>query len=425
MDILLVNPNIPSQIKRDKVPNIGVLCIASYLTQQGYDASICDLSQSCIKDLLVRIDIDKPLLIGFSCTSAESYQEAISAAKTIKCQFDVPIIAGGQHITGLMAMGENYLSSIFDCHISGPGEIAIADIIKYFRINKCSLSRCVIGDSLTEFVSLDYTLYPNYENYIPCVEVVRGCNHNCNFCNASLIRELTGYRYRSPQDLREELKKIIKIYGENTDIFLFGPIFGNDITRTKIILRLLQEFPNTVKFSFNMRVDSPWREFIDELRFINIRSVFFGMESASSSILLAMKKTHTPIHYIKSAGEIFKEFSKYNIPYFVSFILGYWGETLETINETEEFIKLNKKYLKAISVNHYHIYPGASDYANLDILCSQHNVKYTINSQNQLIYIEPQNGISFQNIQAKCKQIENDQNTDTEYYNNVRSWRFC
>ena len=424
LDLLLVNPNLTFQKKKDRVPNVGLLCIASYLKANGYAVAIIDLVQNDIDYLLKAIQETNPLAIGFSCTSAESYYEATQVSHIIKGRFSTPIITGGQHVIGLMSMAKGDLHPVFDCHISGPGEISISKILDTLRLGDAKLSRQVYAQSLDNFFYLDYSLYPNYKKFIPCVEVVRGCCFNCRFCNASNMRQAMGYQYRNVNEIAHEIERIVEFYGEDSDVFLFGPVFGNDYHRTKALLKILRHFPKSLKYTFNMRVDSSWRSFWAEIVDLNIRSVFFGMESASQTVLQLMGKTTNPSKYVDEAHHIFRAFSEQGIPFFVSLILGYWGENRNTVKETQQFLEENKNYVKAISVNRYQIYPGSYDYGNFEALLKQYDTDYHIDPANKLITLNRMNDLSGEEIDELCNALSHRYNSDVDYYRLVRDWRF-
>ena len=173
-----------------------------------------------------------------------------------------------------------------------------------------------------------------------------------------------------------------------------------------------------------MRVDSSWRRFWDEIADLNIRSVFFGMESASRTILQSMGKTANPSTYIDEAHYIFKAFSEQGIPFFVSLILGYWGENRSTVKETQQFLEENKNYVKAISVNRFQIYPGSYDYEHFKVLLKQYDTDYHIDPANKLITLNRMNDLSGEEIDELCNTMSTQYNSDVDYFKLVRDWRF-
>ena len=155
MDLILVNPAVPSQAKKDRVPNVGVLCIASYLSERGMTVMIVDLAQENDERLLNAIRRERPSAIGFSCSSAEGYQESADECERIKSEFHIPVFAGGQHVTGLMSMDQGRLNHSFDCHIAGPGEQSLFDLLQIVKAGD-PIPEFIYGKPLEHFISLDY-----------------------------------------------------------------------------------------------------------------------------------------------------------------------------------------------------------------------------------------------------------------------------
>lgn len=420
--VLVVNPYIPGQKKKDKVMNMGVLAVASTLAK-GYDVQIVDQYANPEVPITSYISYDTKV-IAFSCSGAESYQESIKQAQSIKNEFsNIYILMGGQHISGLFQsnMLPLYPETV-DCYTPGPCEKTLLEICK--RIKHCEkLEKVILGEDLGKIESVDYKLYPNWEKMIPCVEVGRGCNHNCNFCNSQNMRKISKYICRGVDDVIQETKRIISLYGDKTDIFLFGSIFGENTIQTRTVLEELKNIAPEAKYTFNLRSDSRWEKYIDAMKELQIRSVFLGIESASIKILELMNKTKNPYEYLDRTHSIIKVFSELKIPFFSSFILGYWGETIQTIEETASFIGNHEEYLKAIGVNQYYVYPGSKDYDHINELAQMYDCRITYLPDIQSYSIEQQGSIPSTEIQDYCSRLERKYN-DIEYFEKVRSWRF-
>lgn len=420
--ILIVNPYVPGQIKQDKVMNMGVLTIASALASE-YDVKIVDHYSHPLTPLSEWIDLETRI-IAFSCSGAESFYTSLVEARKIKIEYpEVIILMGGQHISGL------YQSNILplnepsvDCFTPGPGEISLLKIAQIVKEGK-TLPKVVLGEDPGKIFKINYKLYPNWQLLIPCVEIGRGCNHNCNFCNSENMRKIAKYICRDVYDIEEEVQTIVDLYGNQPDIFLFGSIFGENTQQTSTVLSDLKNIAPQAKYTFNLRTDCNWEKFIDPLEQLTIRSVFFGMESASPSILQRMNKSRNPQRYLEKSHSALKKFTEENIPFFTSFILGYWGETNETINETAQFIENNQDYLRAIGVNRYYIYPGSKDFMNIHELSQKYKCKLEYLPNLQSYIILEQGNLSGEFIEQKSNELESLYN-EPVYFESVRSWRF-
>lgn len=420
--ILVVNPYVPGQIKQDKVMNMGVLTVASALACEN-EVKIVDHYSNPTKQISEWFDSDTRV-VAFSCSGAESYCTSLIEVRKLKKEHpEIFILMGGQHISGLFQSGILPIEeTAVDCFTPGPGEISINKIVNAIRKGQV-VPKVVLGEDPGVIYPLNYSLYPDWKNLIPCVEIGRGCNHNCNFCNSEKMRKIARYICRDVSDVDKEVRTIVDYYGADTDIFLFGSIFGENTRQTAAVLNDLYEIAPTAKYTFNLRTDCRWERFIDPLEKLNIRSVFFGMESASRTILENMNKSRRPDEYIERSRKVLKKFSEEGIPFFTSFILGYWGENWDTIKETREFLCENRDYLKAIGVNRFYIYPGTYDFDNVLELSKRYNCKTEFLSDLQSYQILRQGNLTGEEIENECRILEKEHN-DTLYFDNVRSWRF-
>lgn len=219
--ILVVNPYVSGQIKQDKVKNMGVLTVASALANE-VDVKIVDHYSNPTKPISEWFD-DDTRVVAFSCSGAESYYTSLIETRKLKKEYpEIIILMGGQHISGLFQSGILPIEEVVvDCFTSGPDEISIIKIVNAIRKGRV-IPIVVLGEDSGVIYPLDYTLYPDWKNLIPCVEIGRGCNHSCIFCNSEKMRKIARYICRDVSDVAQEVRNIIDYYGEDTDIFLFA-----------------------------------------------------------------------------------------------------------------------------------------------------------------------------------------------------------
>ena len=170
--VLVVNPYVPSQIKQDKVMNMGVLTVASALASE-FDVKIVDHYSNPLKQVKEWFD-DDTKVVAFSCSGAESYYASLIEARKIKKEYpDIVILMGGQHISGLFQSNILPINEIaVDCFTPGPGEISLVKIVVEIQRGH-SIPKVVLGEDSGKILNLDYSLYPDWKNLIPCVEIGR------------------------------------------------------------------------------------------------------------------------------------------------------------------------------------------------------------------------------------------------------------
>ena len=158
----------------------------------------------------------------------------------------------------------------------------------------------------------------------------RGCCYECAFCDRALFGERV--RFRSIQNIVDEINHIIEKYGVRHFEF-----FDDMFTISK---KRLQEFFNKTKhldivYRCNGRTDILDPEIYALLHDSGCRMICYGIESGSQKILDAMKKGTTVENNMRAIAMA----QEAHITVAGYFLLGFPGETKETIQETISFIK--------------------------------------------------------------------------------------
>lgn len=164
------------------------------------------------------------------------------------------------------------------------------------------------------------------------VRVSRGCPYRCTFCYHDFMGEK--FRIRSPEKVVEEIEYHNKRYGVN----YFG--IGDDLAtfnkeKFSKICYLIKEKKLEIKFFCSVRANLITEEFCKILLDSGCEMICFGIESASPKILKIMNKQVT-IENQKNAVILAKKYFGWAD---ATFIIGYPGETYETVQETIDFCK--------------------------------------------------------------------------------------
>jgi Fe-S oxidoreductase len=156
-----------------------------------------------------------------------------------------------------------------------------------------------------------------------------GCPLLCDFCSKPIFGDEV--RFRSLDKVFEEIRDIVS-YGYDS-LWIADDFFTYDKDYLKkFCSRFIQE-GLSLSWSCLSRVDSITEEIAMLMKSAGCSQVYLGIESGNDSILKLMnKKIDTAT--IKKGVEIFKR-SKISCAGF--FIVGYPGETIETIEETFAF----------------------------------------------------------------------------------------
>jgi radical SAM superfamily enzyme YgiQ (UPF0313 family) len=248
-----------------------------------------------------------------------------------KCLVGYPgrYVVGGQHVTALprtLKYGEAFRGPLEDLNNLGGSPLPDWGVLK---------SGKTFGGE-----SFSYTVMTS-----------RGCPFHCGFCSSSSFWK--GYFDLPVPRVMAELRQLAELGASNVNIF--DDLFTVNRGRLKEISNaIVAEGLNRITYQCLTRADSVDAETVAALRKMNVQALAFGAESGSDAILKAMNKRATVaqnqrcIDILNAAG--YKPVT--------SVVIGYPGETRETLDETRRFIERNRGKCAGITVYPVQPLPG-------------------------------------------------------------------
>jgi radical SAM superfamily enzyme YgiQ (UPF0313 family) len=355
-NILLIKPNSTGDKKDNYIVfPIGIGYIAAVLKQHSYNVSVIDLTIEDVDydELKQRILDLKPDIIGLTAIS-HSYRQVKSLALYLRSFLSCPIILGGHLSTYSYKIVLE--KTAVDICVLGEGERTIVDLLANLdnlrAVNGIAFKEngaVVLNQPRALIQNLDEIPIPAYElfnidAYTPLTDVYlpkqkglfrkmsleagRGCPFSCHFCS----RTFKTVRKRSVQSLLKEMVFLNETYGIDTFWFQDELLFS-----TK---RFMSEFCEEVKkagffWYGNARIDSVDEEVILKAKQSNCLEIAYGVESGSKTILKNMNKKISP----EQIERILTATIKAGLHMDMGLILGYPGETADTIQETVDMFK--------------------------------------------------------------------------------------
>lgn len=343
--------------KRIRYLNYGLLGLVTILHDKlGLDVVMVQGDNVSPKEILRRIereniDISKDGdCFLLSIPSYYSITWCVDFCKLVKEKFNKKIIVGGRWVVD--NNGEWVKSKLehVDDIIEGFGEKKLAE---RFCPEKADL---IEGGSSRCFEHLNYELLLDYKLYQPSIEISRGCGSGCAFC---ADRENKRLPNRSVHSVMRELDYLDKIYGDYS-VYLEAPHFHFNKEWCDEFASEIKKREKIVPWRCTTRVESVPLEMIKQLAESGLKILDIGLESASHIQLLKMKKTQNPEKYLEKTLEILRECNKYGV--WVKFnILLFAGETHKTVEETAEWLKKQKRWIKGVAVSSLVYYKGTGD----------------------------------------------------------------
>jgi radical SAM superfamily enzyme YgiQ (UPF0313 family) len=158
----------------------------------------------------------------------------------------------------------------------------------------------------------------------------RGCPYACNYCYHLFGR--AQYRFRSARNIVDEIEVLVDRYG----VDFIGFVDDNMMASEKRLLEfceLMVQKKIPIHWGCHGRVSNVNPNMLQRMAEAGCVWIGFGIESGSSKILKAMNKRAT----VQQGRDAILKTRETGIFPNTTFIFGYPGETLETIQETIDF----------------------------------------------------------------------------------------
>jgi len=366
-DVVLVNPLVESRGHGDHVlkenvhtPPEGLCYIAACLRRQGIRVAVVDavpqgLDSAAAAQAIVRYE---PKIVGLTLMtiSANAAGRLADAIKAIHPECTT--VAGGPHVTIMPEETLKRFPSI-DLAVIGEGETTMTELTLALLNGKDGLDDIsgmafrreggIVRTRARPFIEdLDSLPLPAWDLLPDLVSTYkqsiarshtaasigmvtsRGCNGKCNFC----ARPVHGNRLRafSAGRVVELFDVLRRDHGVN-GIVINDDTFVVFKKRLRDICNELAGRRERPLWSCFARVDQVDREMLALMYAAGCRTISFGIESGSQRMLDAMNKEIT----VAQSESAVREAHRAGLFTNGYFMIGYPGETAESINETMRF----------------------------------------------------------------------------------------
>lgn len=237
----------------------------------------------------------------------------------------------GADIYVVESQGELTLWRIICALRSGSALAQVPNII-YRENGAYRATPAVAEDNPLDENFIDWRSLPEYD-LGPTIQTrtARSCAFNCAFCN---YPTRTGRLSLAGLDtIEKELDSLRDLGGVKSVVFI-DDTFNVPLDRFKQICRLMIRKQYGFHWFSYFRCSNSDDEAIELMAQSGCRGVFLGIESGSPSILRNMNKAATIDKYERGIERL----RRHGVLTFASFIVGFPGETVQTLEETQAFI---------------------------------------------------------------------------------------
>jgi anaerobic magnesium-protoporphyrin IX monomethyl ester cyclase len=342
-------PNLP----------IGLAYLAAVLEKNGHELTVFDCPALGIdhKDLAAKTAAFDPDVVGITSVTP-TIKSALLAAHNAKEKVpNAAVVLGGPHAT---FMDNQILSEQpdVDVVVRGEGEQTIIELLS--KLFGSGDLRDVSGISFRKngqiirtpdrpFIqNLDDLPRPAFQYFalkkyqffgktILPILTSRGCPFQCAYCVSSRMAGKM-FRARNPYSVADEFEWLVDVHGAGAVSF-YDDAFTYDKKRAIKICEEIKKRKIGVPWDCQTRVDQISEEVLVKMRDADCQLVSFGAEAGCQKILNAVNK-RTTVEQNEKAVKMAKKVGGLSVA--VSVIIGYPGETPETLEQTFNFIRRTK-----------------------------------------------------------------------------------
>jgi radical SAM superfamily enzyme YgiQ (UPF0313 family) len=361
--------SVGTGIKRGNLPPLGVGYLAAAAVKAGHAVNFVD---PAIKGLDVARTAAEvlgqcPDVVGISCTTklagpAYALAEAVKQAAPA-----VKVIMGGPHVTSFYDKVLRECASL-DVVVPGEGELVLPKLLTALERGTPlgdiqgiiytdaggvihTTEKAPVITNLDEMASPLRSIYqqeayiplPNQYRRLPSTTIItaRGCSYGkCKFCYQGGEYAPT-YRRRSPENVVEEVKELVRDYGIRELIF-WDDNFCINYSWIKRFCDLLDEARIRITWTAQARVNSVSLEMLQRMAASGCYSVYYGLESGSQFLLDSVQKGTN----LDQARQAVRWARKAGMEIRASVIFGLPHDTPELAEQTLRFVcELNVDWL--------------------------------------------------------------------------------
>lgn len=328
--------------------------LATYLSRRGFTFDFISSFNNEQGYLISKLKENKIRTVVISTTLYLNIYPIAEIIELIRrYNKSVRIVVGGPLISAVLRSGEEHVHQIFlkaigaDIFVnSDQGEGTLVKVIEALRENQSldTVPNIYYKNADTYFKTsstreknildqnmVEWNLFEEQLKKVALVRTAVSCPFSCSYCAHPIY---AGEYYTAGLEAIEQ--ELDSLHRSKIQRFMFiDDTFNIPPIRFKEILKLMIRKEYNFKWSSFFRCQFADEEMVRLMYESGCECVYLGIESGSDMILKNMNKATTVDKYRRGI-ELLK---KYDFIIFTSFIVGFPGETYETIQETVNFIK--------------------------------------------------------------------------------------
>lgn len=363
---------------------LGILSIGTRLEEFGHKVRLIDLNvEDCSESSIIKSIREEKYDMVCLTTYTENAKTVLKLCKIIKqVNPRIVTVVGGPHVTldpsfcirsryvdyETVGEGESVTLELVEALDSKEETIKISDIksLVYKKDGKVIENErfpFMTNLDLLPIIKRDF-VKPLYTGLLN-ISTSRGCPGQCIYCSASF---LSGSKYR--------IREIENVYMEciyhsanftevRKEIYIIDDTFTAVRKRVNQFLDYIKDYGTKFIWSCESRIDIMTPELLKRMSEAGCFDIQFGIESGCQQVLDGIRK-HIDL---EKARKVIKETFDNGMIITLSFMIGHFCDTLETMEMTKNFIKeMYELYgdRTNIAVSYNTPFPGTWQYEHSD-----------------------------------------------------------
>ncbi|MCI0655264.1 MAG: B12-binding domain-containing radical SAM protein [Methylococcaceae bacterium] len=369
----------------NRSPSLGLLYLAAAVRDQGYQTAIIesDIEDLSPDQVAHRIVGEKPDYVGITLFTVAVWQAARIARMVKQACPWIRIIVGGPHVSSMSTETLERFPE-FDIAVIHEGERVLPELLACFDRNETpehvqgilwrrngELLKTPPAPAINDLDNLPMPAWDLLHDfpgrYLPAIfdyprgpvatlVASRGCPFSCKFCDTSTFGAKV--RANSP----EMVFKMMKFLNEKfaiRHIQFVDDLFLASRIRTMALCDLIINNGLDMTWNCTARVDTVKPDVLKRMKQAGCWEISFGLETGSNELLQKMDKaarvesSEKAVNWTHEAGIRCKGL----------FMLGYPGESSQTIQQTKTFVR--RLPMTTMNLSKFTPYPGSPIYREL------------------------------------------------------------
>jgi pyruvate-formate lyase-activating enzyme/methylmalonyl-CoA mutase cobalamin-binding subunit len=324
--------------------HLSVVALATYLRRHGVDAEPVDnLSRIPGRLERMRALLDAgPRVVGVSTSLLLGASAVRRVVDEVRARAPRAFVVLG----GATAAGDPEVAALGDAVVAGHGEAALLELVRARREGRPP--RPVEPAAVDELPAPDWGPPHTRPSLCHPIEASKGCRYRCAFCS---YPDLGSQRLRARERVLEELERNREFHGIRMYRFMDSNLTSWP-EETEALCGAIAERGLGLQWFAYARADELARRpsLAESLRRAGCVMLFCGVESGSDAVLKGMNKGYSAAR----AAEGVRRAKEAGLLVHANFIVGFPGETRETVDETLEWIRSAEPDTAAFSVLYLH-----------------------------------------------------------------------